>query len=1046
MTQTATRWAEDTVAQNVSGWTRRGVAIPNMYPAIGAASAVSIQRVYAQFTPTNAFEHACATLDSVDADANRATFNILTLVPLSIATSTIHNLFARVQGSGSGQPTDYVRAKALYTAGALTISIENRIASAAVASLASTALGTWPSTTPFWFEFTGSAGTVTATAWAVGTTKPTTPTVTATTAVVAAGAVGLGGFGNGLISAFNFFSIGTGGDTAFVPMLDTEFTEFLRAQHLRRIFIAEFGYTRYDATGGGVSPPVYNPTGKVYISKGGFTSKSFDNPPLQHYRDCIKSIPTFSKRMGAQLSGKVEVSFGSMDVDNPAGESVRHYNAARYSQQFDNAAYTTVAGCSVSANAAIAPDGTMTADTLTDANAVDYGGKLQTITVPNDRQTWRIALRIKKTTGGTAKTFGMNISLTGGVTVYALPRINTDTGATQGLGVVAMLSEPYDYWLMICEITNNASGNTSLNFAMYPAVSTWPASDTAATTGSATIWGLWVYPATVDAKYVETGSVAKDFTTSTGVRDYWTRILFERNDYCVYMGGEDFARFDMRKIIHGRIGDCTAPSEDILRFPIRGLDDVLEGDINPTIIATGDAEGMRYPKVFGVFESSYGQIECPLTDKTTNTFTLSEYPLDVLTTYPRDNGIVPSTDLFQTITAVDNVTGTITSTDAHGLSENSRVFWDGGTPPMGMSIGVEYWVINGGLGSATFRLSATRGGAAITGGSTGTTGTFGGLNYYFDTTGPTTCTLTATQLGRVTFEGVRQDSGTGTEYNISEVYANIVFDEMGVSLNQKDATAFSDLFTSLASQGVGLYTGAQAMKANTLLSTLGVGTLTWIMQDANGLFTVGKFDVPSTTATRNLGGSEISKDGISIETTIRKVDFSKVQFSYAPWFLSGGPMQVADAQYQNGKNFYPAYSYGTASLPMDDFPELADADNSRRFESAYNHIAGASLHRARAVEIYRKKSQIFPVRAAMTAIEWNIGETVQLDHDRFDWKNFSASNPASPDNAADYEARIGVIVGIDVSADSEDTFPHTIRLWRPVPAYFPPDAILENPA
>lgn len=309
MTKYFTQFEEsgDVIGSTLTGWTLRGSATPAATPEYGTPS---VKKRYLKFVPGSTADHACATWDTLDSDANRASFDILTLVNAADATATIFSLFAR--GQGSAPPTDYVRAKALFSAGNLTISIENRIASAAVASLASTSLGAWATTKPFWFRFRGSGATVTATAWAADTTEPSTPTVSTTTAVTAAGWLGVGGFGNGLTCPFNFFAAGTNGDIAVRPRTNTEYTAWLDSQSAIRCVLAEMSATGYDSGG---SP--YTKTVNVYLSNHGYTSQQQDTPSLRHYDNYIQQIPTFTREMSTALSGQATTGFGDLIISNP---------------------------------------------------------------------------------------------------------------------------------------------------------------------------------------------------------------------------------------------------------------------------------------------------------------------------------------------------------------------------------------------------------------------------------------------------------------------------------------------------------------------------------------------------------------------------------------------------------------------------------------------------------------------------------------------------------------------------------------------------------
>lgn len=178
-----------------------------------------------------------------------------------------------------------------------------------------------------------------------------------------------------------------------------------------------------------------------------------------------------------------------LDAANPKSYPV--YNLVTYSQDFQNAAYTNSTGL-VSATALLAPDGTLTATTLTDDSTSTWENFNRSFTVPNDSTTYNISIHIKKTTGGTSPMTGFNINLTGGSLVNSFPRFNTDTGVLGGSNNMVVTSENNDYWRISFTITNNSSGNTTLAISYYPATGFYNGSDDATATGSQTVWGFQV--------------------------------------------------------------------------------------------------------------------------------------------------------------------------------------------------------------------------------------------------------------------------------------------------------------------------------------------------------------------------------------------------------------------------------------------------------------------------------------------------------------------------------------------------------------------------
>ncbi len=178
------------------------------------------------------------------------------------------------------------------------------------------------------------------------------------------------------------------------------------------------------------------------------------------------------------------------------------------SNGFDESPTWVEAGTSVvSANTTVAPDGTTTAETLTDNDSGSFETVSQLIDVADDSATYATSIFVKKDSD-TSRFPEFQVRMNGGTSTQTNVQLNTSTGATTirtGPGS-ASVEDCGDYWRLTIIHANNGLGNVVLAFFIFPAVTTvW--GDTANTaTGSIIVWGA----------QVELGSTpSSDITTTT---------------------------------------------------------------------------------------------------------------------------------------------------------------------------------------------------------------------------------------------------------------------------------------------------------------------------------------------------------------------------------------------------------------------------------------------------------------------------------------------------------------------------------------------------
>jgi len=239
--------------------------------------------------------------------------------------------------------------------------------------------------------------------------------------------------------------------------------------------VVDFDPTRYAGTAGGGVGTITAATGEVWTING----------------------QAFIGRMNAIKGNLIEPG---------------RQNIALQANALGTAPWTDL-GTPAAAQNAWGSDGTISAWTLTDNDAGIYEGKSQSITVANDSSIYAIGANVRKTFGGTSATVGMNTSLGGGTAQFCHPRLNTDTGAFVNVGAngSAYVEDHGDWWRLFAVITNNTSGNVTLQAQLYPATNTnGNLTDVATATGSAIFERLQVEiaPDSKGTSYIDTAAVA----------------------------------------------------------------------------------------------------------------------------------------------------------------------------------------------------------------------------------------------------------------------------------------------------------------------------------------------------------------------------------------------------------------------------------------------------------------------------------------------------------------------------------------------------------
>jgi hypothetical protein len=202
------------------------------------------------------------------------------------------------------------------------------------------------------------------------------------------------------------------------------------------------------------------------------------------------------------------------------------------SQDLTDASWTKPANFSVTGDTTIAPDGTVTMDTVTDNEAAASSSVAKNIGIPNDSATYTFSFFIKPGTGAVT---AIKVALTNGATpVNAWLAINPTTGqfskfnlgtAPAAVQVTALAN---GCWRFAWQITNNSSGNNSMGISIRPAAAAALAGNGLSFTtneditllGTNIVWGFQVEVGSVATDYIPTVAAAATSTQTTLIPTY----------------------------------------------------------------------------------------------------------------------------------------------------------------------------------------------------------------------------------------------------------------------------------------------------------------------------------------------------------------------------------------------------------------------------------------------------------------------------------------------------------------------------------------------
>lgn len=1085
-----TNWGDfdvDTIGSAVAAHTIRGAGAPTFKPQYTTATIAAYFKRYGAFVNANTDDYHAFSRDLVDADANRATFDRVGILIMDVTDAEEWHIYAR--GAGTGTMTDFVRARIVKASG--VIAIDKMVASVYTAGSGSSASTvTLTAGHSYFYRFRGIAGAVSLKIWDAALGKAGEPTAFNLTPTgltpTAAGWWALGGRHStltGKTAAFNVDAGATNGDVAVAPRTNAERTAWLGGKVMPgesgiRAVLAKMRCTGYDSSG---TP--FTAVRKCYIGNHGYNSHAQDTPALQHFDNYLIGVPAISREMPAALSGQAVVNIGKMRVSNPASLA---------------AGTTFLLLDGASGGYASTPDSA--------ANSITGDIAFRIRVAPDDWTPAAQAFLLSKLVqAGNQCAYGVFLTTAGAVGIATSPD-GTIGALITGISTVPVgATDGGPVWVQASIDLDDGAGNHTYSFATSPdynpdtLVGTWTALGTTVTTAGVTsifnssaaveiggidlatsqnplgkVYRAQVFNAGVLAVDFKLANVVKGTTsfsaptgevwsingtakirqnddTTPGVRDDWSRNHWLRDGFDLLFGDTTWALHDFLHLVRGRLGNPTCPDLGVLEFPIADMSEFFNKFLVTSRIASGDWINQFSPCLFGqpaavelvgdratlVYYANDGPLSSQLSDGGQNLYDVTP------TAFVHIGGVEGLIT-----TAVNAGTGEITVSDNHGMLNGFRLRWPSGTPPLGMAINTNYWLVGTTPGTDKFKLSATQGGAAITGGGTATPSGYDSFGYTFNTT-LGTVTLVSPPAGRVIGMFLPSADADVTSSFVSDVFNDVFVNQLGLSLNYKDSAAFAAAravdVTENANTGYFIKTGENET-AKAVADKLAAGNLAWYGVTADGLLQVGSRALPSATAVLSFTQSDIKANTLRMFDTIRPVDFSVANVFFGPWFTVGGQITtpgvnitaygVTSQEAIQGRSAYAPTVYGAAGIPLDDHPDQGDPQEN--FEFLSYDLGGDPLP-VRLVDFNLHTLGLFDFETALRAIEVNIGETISLEFPRLGWKQWTAADPASPDNTATIDSRLAVVIGhyLRVNAAGNTYDGVGLKAFRRTPGWYP---------
>lgn len=348
---------------------------------------------------------------------------------------------------------------------------------------------------------------------------------------------------------------------------------------------------------------------------------------------------------------------------------------------------------------------------------------------------------------------------------------------------------------------------------------------------------------------------AMQIDNSDGSMDFLLDLITDGREARFYLGARDWPRADFRLVFVAVVGTVRADDDRRITIDFRDKSHLLDDTIIGETIATGPNAGKPRPIALGRVKNF--DLSAYLLDSGDLTYYINNFALDA-SALPavRDNGVsLEELDWFfmdSGTTTANAGTDTITQ-PGHALAINDVLSFTGsGSLFAGLTAGTQYWVIAAGFTVDDFRLSLTKGGAAVDITGTVITGSWACARrrFYFDASAAT-IELSSSPAGRVTVDYAAGDAAGALTLSATphKVAAYLLDNHTQLEAAEIDAAAFTALDTAELAE-TALYGRVILDRENLLdlLDEIARSTRSWYAWNAQGVLTAGRLDLANIDA------------------------------------------------------------------------------------------------------------------------------------------------------------------------------------------------------